>query len=74
MKAWTDYPIVELGDASGVYAPIREVDVISWDGDKYATVIVEGLTVEFKAGYLYKKPGRCGEVPTFDITQVKEIQ
>lgn len=62
-KFWTDYPVVELGDTEGQIAPVRECDVIAYDGDKYCTVIVGGVTTSFKAGYIYTRPGRCGEVP-----------
>ncbi len=34
MKTWTDYPIVELGDLPGVAAPMREIKVISYDGER----------------------------------------
>ena len=62
-KAWTDYPIIELGDISGSEAPVREVVVTGYDGDKYAYVTVDGVETSFKAGYLYSKAGRYGEVP-----------
>lgn len=65
-KYWTDYPIFELGDVSGQKAPIRECIPIGYDGDKYSRVIVGGVTTEFKAGYIYTKPGRCGGVPVAD--------
>jgi hypothetical protein len=64
MKAWTDYPITALGDDEGKRAPVRECEVLRYDGDKYADVLVGGVETSFKAGYLYSKPGRCGEVPT----------
>jgi hypothetical protein len=65
-ELWTDYPIAELGDAPGRAAPIRSVRLVSYDGDKYVRVLVDGLRadVEIKAGYVYIKPGRCGEVPS----------
>ena len=63
MKAWTDYPITELGDAEGQEAPIRECEVISYDGDKYCDVIVGGVLTSTKCGYLYSTPGRFGEAP-----------
>lgn len=63
MEVWTDYPILELGDKSGVEAPIRKCEVLGWDGDKYASVIVEGIRTTFKAGYLYPKEQRCGDGP-----------
>jgi len=58
VRAWTDYPILPLGDESGKAAPIREVRVLGWDGNKYAAVEVEGLVVSLKRGYLYSIPGR----------------
>ena len=65
MKLFTDYPILELGDAPRKEASIREVEVLSYDGDKYVTVKVEGVETSFKRGYLYTRPGRCGEVPPY---------
>jgi len=70
--AYTDYPFVWLGDAEGEEAPIRQVLVMPCtDGfNKYVTVQVIGLTTghvcgidQIKAGYIYEKPGRYGEVP-----------
>ena len=66
MHAFTDYPLVELGDEEGKIAPIRRVEPISYDGDKYVRVRFEGRVYSFKAGYLYAVPGRSGEVATFD--------
>lgn len=63
MKLWTDYPILHLGDAAGVAAPIREYEVLSFDQNRYLTIIVEGIELEVKAGYVYMEPGRCGHVP-----------
>lgn len=68
MTYFTDYPFVALGDKPGQYAPIREVEVISYDGDKYAKIMVGGVIEEIKAGYIYAEYGRCGEVPAADRT------
>ncbi len=66
--AWTDYPITALGDKPYVEAPIREITLLSYDGDKYVTVSTEdGSIHEIKAGYCYTKPGRSGEVPTVPL-------
>mgnify|MGYP001606543814 CR=1 FL=1 len=67
-RAWTDYPIAELGDRLGEEAPIREVEAVSFDGDKYVLVRVPGLAypIEIKRGYVYAAPGRYGEAPWFD--------
>lgn len=67
MKAYTDYPIVALGDEPHKDAPIREVWVIDYDGNKYCDVLLaDGLFAEIKADYLYKERGRCGEVECID--------
>lgn len=71
MKAWTDYPITVLGDTEGIEAPIRGVDVISYDGDKYCMVRVYGITVQIKSGYLYHSKGRYGDVPCLTKEQLE---
>ena len=60
VKAFTDYPFVLLGDKDGEEAPIRSCHVLSYDGDKYCTILVDGLKTEIKAGYLYRTQGRLG--------------
>lgn len=67
MKAYTDYPFDFLGDPPGSAAPVREVEVLSYDGDKYCTVVVGGHKTEIKSGYLYKTPGRYGQVFVIDV-------
>ena len=74
MKAWTDYPFVELGDIAGQKAPIREVVVLDYDGNKYCTVIVEGIESSVKSGYLYVVPGRCGEVPCLTHRMLTKLE
>jgi len=63
MKIYTDYPFEELGDEPNSEAPIREVEMEAYDGDKYVRVNYDGKQLEVKAGYLYTKAGRLGEVP-----------
>ena len=60
--AYTDYPITELGDAPNQTAPVRKVALLSYDGDKYARVLIQGITKEIRLGYLYESEGRYGEV------------
>ena len=62
LHAWTDYPIVELGDRPGEMAPVRPCTVVSWDRDKYCFVDVCGVRKEIKLAYIYSKPGRLREV------------
>lgn len=63
---YTDYPFTELGDVAGKNAPIRKVMPISYDGDKYVRVLVDGIYSEIKSGYIYTKHGRHGDVPAFN--------
>lgn len=70
MKAYTDYPITELGDEPGKSAEIREVQVLSFDGSKYCYVDIKGIKKLIKAGYLYSQPGRLGEVPNINVSQL----
>lgn len=67
---YTDYPFTELGDTPGQSAPIREVRVLSYDGDKYCRVLVDGHKLEVKAGYIYRSrpvPGLAPVVALFDL-------
>ena len=74
MRAFTDYPLVRLGDQPGKLAPIREVEVISCDGDKYCLVRVGGIETEIKSGYLYQTAGRCGDVPSVSLEELEPCQ
>ena len=67
MKAFTDYPILELGDKPNQKAPVRECEVLSYDGDKYCKIRVAGCFDEVKTGYLYAEKGRYGEVPRINV-------
>jgi len=60
MRVFTDYPFEELGDEAFKEAPVREVEVLSYDGDKYCRVLFDGRELEVKSGYLYVSPGRFG--------------
>lgn len=70
---WTDYPFVELGDTSGMIAPVRECEVFSYDGDKYVRVKIGTLDSEIKRGYVYMEPGRCGEVPALSWRVLSQL-
>ncbi len=61
MKAFTDYPIIEIGDTPNEIALIREVEILSYDGNKYCLVFVQGVLTTIKSGYLYWEFGRTGE-------------
>lgn len=62
MPLWTDYPFVELGDTPHTLAPIRLCTLLGYDRDKYCMVEIDGVRLGVKRGYVYTKPGRCGEV------------
>lgn len=70
MKAWTDYPFTWLGDTAGQKAPVREIEVLSYDDNKYCRIKVCGGEDEIKAGYIYQREGRCGDVPTITRSQL----
>ena len=73
MKAWTDYPFTQLQDEAGKNAPVREIEVLSYDGDKYCRVHVCGHEDEIKAGYIYQREGRFGEVPQLTREQLAKL-
>jgi hypothetical protein len=70
---YTDYPFVELGDEPGKKAPIREVSLIGFDGDKYVDVLVEGKVSSTKYGYIYMEPKRCGETPCVSHADIRFV-
>lgn len=59
IEAWTDYPIEELGDwpSRDPVLRVRKCTVLTYDGDKYCLVEVEGVRKVIKKGYIYSKPG-----------------
>jgi hypothetical protein len=73
MEAWTDYPFTWLGDISGQKAPVRKIDVLGYDGDKYCQIKVAGRKVEIKSGYIYQSKGRYGEVPGLTRRQLATL-
>lgn len=72
MKAWTDYPILALGDVSGAEAPVRECVILDYDGTLYCRIRVATCEADVKRGYLYTKPGRVREVP--GVTHVEAMK
>lgn len=61
---YTDYPFEELGDIPNKEAPVRRVQLHSYDGNKYCKVGVDGCEYpqEVKAEYLYKKCSKNGQM------------
>lgn len=73
IQAWTDYPFTELGDEPGQEAPVREITLLSYDGDKYVRVrLPDGQGSEIKAGYCYKSAGRYG-VPSYSHPELTRL-
>ncbi len=75
ITGWTDYPFEALGDKPGEIAPIRQVNVLSYDGNKYVKVSFKdsGDVETFKAGYLYGQRGRCGQVPAINRRKLERM-
>jgi hypothetical protein len=69
---YTDYP---LYFCDGNTAPIREVELLGWDGNKYCVIRdpANGSCHSIKLGYVYTEPGRCGEAPHVKPSTVKRI-
>lgn len=74
ISAWTDYPISALGDVAGAVAPIRECTVLSYDGNKYCQIQIGEIEDEVKACYLYRAPGRSGEVRNIAYRDLVKLQ
>ena len=73
MQAFTDYPFPFLGDTDGEPAPMRQCTVLGYDGDKYCNIVVGGQLQQVKAGYIYYKAGRCGEVKSLFIKDLEKL-
>jgi hypothetical protein len=76
INAWTDYPVVAKGDIANKEAPIRPVIILTYDQNKYCLVRFPDLDnheMEIKSGYLYTKPGRCGDVPIVPISSLYKL-
>lgn len=76
ITCWTDYPFIELGDTPGQKAPIRHVNVIRYDGNKYVTVSFEncGDWLSMKACYLYRQCGRLGQVKQINRRKLERMK
>lgn len=74
LDAWTDYPMSFLGDIEGEPAPVRKVEIISYDGDKYCDILVGGMPCTVKRGYLYQREGRYGRVPPITDMQLLMLE
>lgn len=72
---FTDYPFSDVGDVPGEKAPIRLCWIVGWDRNKYATIQVVGIEhlQQVKYGYIYKAPGRLGEVESYTVAELDEL-
>lgn len=61
MLAYTDRHFKTLGDVAWLQAPVRQVQVLDFNGH-IATVLVDGCAQLVKPEYLYKTEGRRGQV------------
>jgi len=72
-QVFTDYPITELGDKEFKEAPIRQCELLSYDGNKYCNVKVEGIKKEIKCCYIYPQKSRYGTVNCISVDEIKEL-
>ena len=56
---WTDYPILPLGDEPYKQAPIRKVQKVEGNHEKWVDITVDGATTETKRAYIYGSPRRA---------------
>ena len=70
-RYYTDYPFRELGDKPYAEAPVREISLIGYDADKYVDILVEGMILSVKYGYIYMEPKRAGETPACTLADIK---
>ena len=75
ITGYTDYLVELLGDKPFKKAPVRRVQVISYDLNKYAFVKIIGTEVrlEIKAGYLYSEAGTCGTVKRMNVRKLERM-
>ena len=66
MKAYTDYPFV----GQDTYGRVKEVDVLSYDRNKYVSVRYNGENYEIKRGYIWKDSGLTKGFPTIAWTSL----
>lgn len=52
--AYTDYPL--FSHEAGGHPPIRQIKVLSYDGDKYCKIQYDNKKFEIKSGYIYEYP------------------
>ena len=65
MRLWTDYPFHHT-DKPGQRAPIREVELVYYDSNKYCDIRYKSGLYNFKAGYLYKEPDSNSDRLTYE--------
>ncbi|WP_415913353.1 hypothetical protein [Neptuniibacter sp. QD37_11] len=70
---YTDYPFVELGDTPGETAPVRRVQLLAFDGNKYARILAEGKEVEVKYSYLYATRSHAAEDTFIPLDKVEKL-
>jgi hypothetical protein len=82
LDAYTDYPIVGLGDIEFEKSPIRKCTILTWDRNKYCDVLVyfvdkdgdlRGHITSFKQFYLYKNEVRIDDGVQFTDDELKTL-
>jgi hypothetical protein len=73
-RVFTDFPfVIQLNDLKHQEAPIREVKVLSYDGDKYCTIEIEGQEADVKLGHLYFEEKRFGKTDSITPEQIVDL-
>lgn len=74
MKAWTDYQFQWLENKAGEISTVREIEVISYEGEEYCKIKVGGKFDTIRCNFIYQKPGRFGEVPQITRRQLMMLK
>jgi hypothetical protein len=70
MKAYTDYPIIELNNSNHKQNLTKEVEIISYDGNKYCLIKINNFIKEIKAGHLYQDIKLTKNISDFKLKQL----
>lgn len=75
LKVFTDYPFTCLGDQPCKPAPVREIEILAYDSDKYVIVqLPRGYRDEIKIGYCYTKPKRLDDIKKDEYVSLKMLK
>lgn len=73
MKAYTDYKFKYLYGHDRLVAPVREIEVLSYDGERFCSIKVGEHYDRINAEFIYMDAGRQGQVLPLTAPQLAEL-